>query len=380
MYTRSSVRLAVAVLCVALITSCGGSGTANPPLQTGANPTTNQYPPGTKVAVVGDTEADVSANIQTAQKLGLSPQYIGVQTSSHMHVFTVYSQVLRSQQALIVRAYGYTYVFDLNGTSVSEGGAAIASASFPLVGDAFADKTIASGQQPDDFKFNEAVKSQLCPDCVMMVLHPHPPASWAALQDPWQVSPTYIAWAPAASNVGKPAPQLPALAGSSYSGTNCRLTSKRGEPAPDLCISCTYGSGCRWVGGPPVGGGASGGSGGSGLSGRPHKGYNTLAEGACNAAGGGIYISLENVNASNGTVRCAVGLALSMVQAISQPNGCPVSVTAIWAPSGYSLIRVAGNLVVNYPQVKTGMRIGLACDYYIDGNAEGDLLKSRSGV
>lgn len=262
MHRRSSVRFIVAALCAALITSCGGSSSGKPPISTSASQNTGQYAPGTKVAVVGDSEAEVSANIQTAQTLGLSPQYVSIQTSSRSHVFTVYAQVLRSQQAVIVRAYGSVYAFLLSQVNLSEGGITVRTDSLPLVAAPTIDKFIAEGRQPGDFKYNAAAKLQLCPDCVLMFLElRNAPTSWAASSDPWQASTTYIAWSPAASGAGKPAPPLPAFAGSSYGSGNCRLESNRGQPVRPDCIVCVSNGGCYNFGG------GSGGRGGGGSSG-----------------------------------------------------------------------------------------------------------------
>jgi hypothetical protein len=112
----------------------------------------------------------------------------------------------------------------------------------------------------------------------------------------------------------------------------------------------------------------------------PLPGYNTLGEQTCNA-GGGIYLSLQNVPASSGQVSCAIGGILPIVSDPS-PNGCPSAVTVAWNASGSGTIFVGavtaspGIGTIEYTASK-GIRVSLACTYFIDGVNEGALLATR---
>ena len=103
-------------------------------------------------------------------------------------------------------------------------------------------------------------------------------------------------------------------------------------------------------------------------------GYSTALEDACDA-GGGIYISLENVVPKNGQVKCATGL--SPVVTVNSPNGCTGYVAASWPGiTGTGNISITGNVTENYP-ASQGIRVSLNCEYFIDLNSEGQLVAQR---
>ena len=152
------------------------------------------------VAVFGDSQGELLQNAQTINSSGKQAIYVSVKATNKEYLFSVYSQMLRSAKNLIVIGYGHLYVFPLSTPQVLYGTTAISLMSLPLVDAPLVDK-VTDGRQPAAFVMGAVkTKADLCPDCVMLLLNKKFVAKiadrWSGELDPWQQSPTYVAWMP----------------------------------------------------------------------------------------------------------------------------------------------------------------------------------------
>lgn len=242
------------ILVAALLSSCGGQrltpqpSTPQPgmPDSSGRMATSQSQ---RQIAVFGDTGKDLSDRVAAAEHAGLHPQYVAVSAPQKRYLYSVYAQVLRTQQAIIVRAYGLIYVFPQKTTTVSLSGTPVNTADLPSVDMPFVDAAIRAGKQPGQFAFGNVMKKrQICADCVVLASdHPSPQltaqklaALWNGKLDPWQTSTAYLPWAPPGKKSVGPDFSNPPHGGGS-------------NPPPEYCGSC--GSGGYTGDGPPGGGG-----------------------------------------------------------------------------------------------------------------------------
>ncbi len=202
MYGRSA-RDAICASALAAAVALTGCGQHNQMAGPGAMPAiqgqeANQFAPGTIVAVMGDSQAAVKANVAAAEQAHLKPRYVTVETNKDRHIFTVYAQVLRSREAIIVRAYGKIYVFSAKSAKISYAGKPVDASMLPLVKAPKIDKTLERGRVAGDFEYNRSIKSGLCSGCDIMELRPRDvkTSSWNGKLDAWQRSPEYVAWTP----------------------------------------------------------------------------------------------------------------------------------------------------------------------------------------
>lgn len=209
----------IPLLLALVITACSGSRS----VPTGGLAPQANAQTGSAVSVFGDSEAAVLQAAAEAKLAGKTPRYVTVTAPSRSYVFSVYAQLLRSTNALIVRAYGRVYVFPAAQTQVyySANPSTNASSALPLVSAPGLD-ALASVGIPE----NAATRLIVCPDCVALLMPSNGSETlatrWNGQIDPWQANPDYIPWRPVPS-------------GSSEPDLSCRDTKTRGAQPDIVC-------------------------------------------------------------------------------------------------------------------------------------------------
>ena len=183
------LRLRTMAVAAALLSACSGHQSGTP-----------KAPASPQVAVFGDSESQLLAQAQAARDAGQDPIWIHVQAPTKEYNFPVYAQLVRNNSALLVRAFGRLYAFPLSGTSVTYGSQSIDLKQIPLVDTPIIDTWLA-GRNPGAFKNgNVDQKRSVCPDCLLLVRTKDTirniTAHWSGKLDPWQMSPTYVAFTP----------------------------------------------------------------------------------------------------------------------------------------------------------------------------------------
>ncbi len=247
----ATVLLTVAPL---VLGSCGGQHNQTiPTTQSALSPNSKS------VGVVAQSQAELLDRIAVAHQAGLAPKYITVAANGNSYVFPVYAQIAKSQNALIVLAYDKLFIFRADSSSVSYSGRPMDSSQLPTVAMKSTDNIIAKGAAPGTFRYGDLdLKRAICADCVALVAQKSNvailTASWHGIQDPWQTSPDYVAWAPTPIHpyvLGCPPGMYPLLA---------RVKKAAGPHMHrDLCIApSTPISDPIPVSGPSLSGGSSG--------------------------------------------------------------------------------------------------------------------------
>ncbi len=146
------------------------------------------------VAVTGRTPSELKANAQAASERGLSVRLVTIRTPSGSADYSPYAAVVRSEKALLVRAYGRVYAYQLASAKVFYSGAPdhpIEAASLPLVHTPSIDAAFAGdGKVGAD----TATKAKLCGSCDFLLGVTK--GLWSSAKDPWQVKPDYAFWKP----------------------------------------------------------------------------------------------------------------------------------------------------------------------------------------
>ncbi|MBV9103989.1 MAG: hypothetical protein JO060_10375 [Candidatus Eremiobacteraeota bacterium] len=236
------------------------------------------------VAAVGDTQQQLHRSVASARRSGKTPLYLEVRAQRKAYVFSPFAQIIRSDHALIVRAYQKIFVFPLSAVSVrlhAQAVTAIDPGTLPRVaapkieaGMARYGRLIAKGRL--DRQYHERMikrKQSLCPDCAMLEINPHKFAHmamvWNGARDPWQIAARYPAWPVPLSKSG-----MQLLAGGAMTQICRQSRTKRtgnrhyGVGASSGCSGGGSGSGSGGSGGSSTSGGSSsGGSSGSSSSG-----------------------------------------------------------------------------------------------------------------
>lgn len=201
---RARLIAAAVIGSILFLAACGGQHTN--PLPTHSNSASGGYAngaPGNSVSVFADNSDELATRIDAAMKAGLHPKFIQVAAGKRSYLFPVYAQVLRSQRALIVRAYGRIYVYRLNSTHVRYTTQLVQPSRLPQVTATLIDSDIAAGKQPGQFNLNSKAKLKICPDCTELLLYQPQvlklASAWNGKLDFWQTDPDYVPWAPTSS-------------------------------------------------------------------------------------------------------------------------------------------------------------------------------------
>jgi hypothetical protein len=253
----SGLRFRTIALAAALLSACSGHQSGTP-----------KSPVSPQVAVFGDSESQLLAQAQAARAAGQDPVWIHVQAPAKEYNFPVYAQLVRNSTALLVRAFGRLYAFPLAKVSVMYGSGPVDLKQLPLVDTPVIDAWL-TGRKPGDFKTgNVDQKRSVCPDCLLLVRTKDTirniTAHWNGKLDPWQVSPTYVAFTPTVGpDNGVPPlsikPQLVATGGNS-----CPNAYKQVFNSFTNTLYCYYAGSHYTNYNPyqyPVGGGGGGGAG-----------------------------------------------------------------------------------------------------------------------
>jgi hypothetical protein len=230
-----------------------------------------------EVAVVGDTEAALDANIRAARSAKLDPHYIVVSAKSRDYEFSVYHRVLRSKRALIVRAYKRIFVFPISAVKLRyyPSGNAIRAADIPRLDDGVFDIAVQRymrltqhGRASQVFRpTNRAKKQAICADCASVLISPrkimHFGKAWSSYSTPWQASPDYVFWRPGTRSGVQIASNEEENAGSSgSSGSSGSVgSSESGGSSGGFSDCSSFSSGSGFSGGSGASGGSSGFSG-----------------------------------------------------------------------------------------------------------------------
>lgn len=211
-------------------------------------------------AVMGDNQAQVKNEIAAARAAGKMPAYVAVHARSRTYVFPVYSQVLRTQQALIVRAYGSLYVFRLSDITLTFGdrNTSVGVDDLPRVKAPALELVAESNRAPGAFVAgNDQIKTMLCSDCVVLRVFPkitqQIASKWDGISDPWQTNPSYTPWhsgsetlKPMFSSIATPGPCGSMLsAGNAYALGSCSglsMAGSTGNPGPGFSSSACPGT------------------------------------------------------------------------------------------------------------------------------------------
>ncbi len=153
------------------------------------------------VGIGADTEADLRDGINLATRLGEKPRYLMVAAPTRRYYFSVYAQLVRTQHALIIRAYRRIYVFRIGAVSVTYSGVRqpLLPELFPAVSAPVIESTTATSlpqieQRSQPYAAGRA-RAAVCPDCVMLLVnarHLQVSHLWSSKLDPWQVHPDYV--------------------------------------------------------------------------------------------------------------------------------------------------------------------------------------------
>ena len=185
------------------IASCSGGGISPP---AGSRPLGLQA-----VAVAGDTPFQFVANLAAAQSAKKSVRFVSIATPRGADRYSVYSRVVRTQDAIVVLAYGRMHAYPIAGTGVAYSGttAPVSVTSLPQVNMPTLDGLIESGSSDG---LSQGALSNLCGHCSIALL-PRAgtkirPTLWQKKQDPWQVNPDYVFWAPGTDAIASLRPDL----------------------------------------------------------------------------------------------------------------------------------------------------------------------------
>jgi hypothetical protein len=171
--------IGLAVIALA-ISACGGNtgGSHATPISDSKQTTGTMR----VAAAVGSTEDEVRDAIQHGQASGLSVRFVRIHTARADHVFSPFSQILRSDSAIIARAYGAMYVWNANDAEVYW------SATPTTVNNA-----LPAVHAPNLDRMARRLTGTWAGDLIRLSgsrprAHADP---WAGFKDPWQVAPDY---------------------------------------------------------------------------------------------------------------------------------------------------------------------------------------------
>jgi hypothetical protein len=280
----------LAIVGLLIMQGCGGGGTNQagprplPPTTTGSSvaPSASMSAalgkPGL-VAAVGDSQTQLRRSARSAEKSGKTPIYLTVKATRKTYGFSPFAQIVRSEHALIVRAYSKIFVFPIDDVKIQlhTGSVSLVDAdalprvSAPKIEQGIKRYERLLAKHRMDKQYQErmiARKQKLCPDCAMFEINPHKFAHmaivWNASRDPWQMSATYRAWpVPVAHGAVKLAQGINGV-------DQCPQGRTRGGVRREDIgggSSCSGGGGGSSWGGSSSGGSSSGGSSGSSSSG-----------------------------------------------------------------------------------------------------------------
>jgi hypothetical protein len=122
------------------------------------------------VAIIGDSRAELQSGISAAEAARKNPLFVVVRVDSRVHLFSPYAQLVRSDRALVVRAFSSILTFPLT-ASVEFDGKAVDVASLPHV--AF---SAPAGARLNARDFNSVTDA------------------WNGLKDPWQGGQAFPPW------------------------------------------------------------------------------------------------------------------------------------------------------------------------------------------
>src|SRR5271154_6849856 len=99
----------LALLTSAVGCAAGNHGGASAP----AMPASVAEPASNAVSVAGLSPSDLEANIRAARAAGKAVRYVSIQTPTGTDDYSVYSQIVRSDNGILVRTYGRIQVYRL---------------------------------------------------------------------------------------------------------------------------------------------------------------------------------------------------------------------------------------------------------------------------
>ncbi|MBV8652056.1 MAG: hypothetical protein JO255_11360, partial [Alphaproteobacteria bacterium] len=187
----------LALLCLS-VASCSAADTrsASAVLPAGARATS-------AVAVAGDSPAQFEAALRAAQRAGKTVRYVTVKSTRGADDYSVYAQIVRSEHALLVRAYGRMYVYPLTTAAViySASVQTVDISSIPIVDAPAIDAAFSSGTV---LGVSATVRKKLCSNCAMVLVRPAhttvDPTLWHSAKDTWQAHPDYAFWSPSSDS------------------------------------------------------------------------------------------------------------------------------------------------------------------------------------
>ena len=221
--------MVIAASSVAVLAACGSQHLRmTPPMtaQGAQSQHSSSQSTGRLMAAIGDTQAELLANIQEISAGGNQPAYVTVKTAKARHTYSVYAQFLRTAQTLIVRAYGHVSLFPLAKVQLAFGtsDSPVALIDLPVVQEPSFDSLMALegpswssrsgaagriggvGETPRDVGSGPVIAppSATCPKCAALAAINQNlrsiAAKWNGLKDAWQVNPQYVAFAPASDS------------------------------------------------------------------------------------------------------------------------------------------------------------------------------------
>jgi hypothetical protein len=182
-----------AAITVASLGSCGGGGSSVAP-----SPKVQASDDG-PVAVAGDTRAEFLANLAAARAAKKTVRAVIVGTATGSDAYSPYAQVVRTREAIIVRAYRRIQAYPIAGTTLSypDERSRVDVSSLPQVSMPQVDAAIRNGGHGGS---TARVLAQLCGNCSIVLNHrgdaPTSARVWGSKQDSWQLKPDYVFWGP----------------------------------------------------------------------------------------------------------------------------------------------------------------------------------------
>ena len=314
----------LAIVGMLIMQGCGGGATNQagprslPPTTTGSSvaPSASMSAALSKprlVAAVGDSQAQLRRSARSAEKSGKIPVYLTVKAAHKTYGFSPFAQIVRSEHALIVRAYSKIFVFpidevkvDLHAGSVTHVDEnAIPRIAAPKIEQGIKRYERLLAKHRLDKQYHErmiARKQKLCPDCAMFEINPHKFAHmaivWNGSRDPWQMAATYRAFpVPLSHGVTRLA------MGVKNEDSQCPQARTRNARGQDVGGSsgCSGGGGSggsSWGG--SSGGSSSGGSSSGGSSGSSSSGSSCSSGSSSGGSSGGSLFDGKNQRGAHG--------------------------------------------------------------------------------
>jgi len=197
MYLRQTLSRNAVMAGLLLLAGCARSGAAHGPMPRDIN---GPLTPHAAVAPVGRDERELRHALEEATQSGFVPRFVRVTSGANEYLFSPYSQILRTDKAIIARGYDRMYIWRSDSAKVywsaqpDVQNERLPRVSAPKIDDAL-DRP-RPGLNPNG--------RSLCSTCALIWGSPRPRKHadpWAASKDPWQINPDYVYWNPGNAQV-----------------------------------------------------------------------------------------------------------------------------------------------------------------------------------